>query len=170
MTIAIEIGATFGSLTVVRLIRGRKNVHPLALCRCSCGAARTPTQSALRRGKALACKSCALKHAWSSRARVPEGERYLLAKETEYRSNAKSKGIRFELPRAAFRKLIDGECRYCGVLPARGIDRVDSNGSYQASNTVSCCAECNYAKRTLTNDQFLALVARIYRHSISGAP
>lgn len=163
----IAVGDVFGSLTVTRLIPGRKNAHPLAECRCACGSYRVPRQSNLRRGRAFSCKSCALKSSWTNRARVEDGERFLLAKETEYRSNSRQKDRSFGLTRLQFRALFLGSCRYCGISPSRGIDRIDSAIGYSTGNTVSCCSACNYAKRMMSHDQFLLLVARIYHHSVA---
>ena len=33
-------------------------------------------------------------------------------------------------------------------------------------NVDPCCSRCNYAKRTLSPDEFLSLVEAIYRHAV----
>jgi hypothetical protein len=43
-----------------------------------------------------------------------------------------------------------------------GIDRVDNFKGYEIDNCVPCCYICNYAKRDMSKDQFLAWVKRIY--------
>jgi len=45
-----------------------------------------------------------------------------------------------------------------------GIDRVDSEIGYVPENVVTACKYCNIAKRDMTKDQFLDLVARIATH------
>lgn len=61
------------------------------------------------------------------------------------------------------------ECAYCGFQPSdienlNGLDRVDSNLGYSASNTVSCCATCNAMKGCIDVDVFIDNVRRIINH------
>lgn len=163
----IQPGTVFGLLTVEQVVKGRKHVAPSAICRCACGRIRRVRPSHLRKGRATACKSCSLKAAWRLRPRTDQRERYLLAKESEYRCNARQRGLAFDLTRQQFRRAFSDACSYCGTGPANGIDRIDSAQGYIDGNSTPCCAECNYAKRSLSHDQFLMLVARIYRHSVA---
>jgi hypothetical protein len=69
--------------------------------------------------------------------------------------------------------IIFNKCTYCGTKPSRylrqykipynGIDRIDSNIGYTKSNCVSCCSECNLAKRTMSVKQFMNWLDRIAR-------
>ena len=71
-------------------------------------------------------------------------------------------------------KLITQNCYYCnsGPLPYQnssnlllqynGIDRVDNSIGYVIENCVTCCKQCNYAKRAQTKEEFLSWVKRIY--------
>jgi len=43
-----------------------------------------------------------------------------------------------------------------------GIDRVDSSKSYEISNCVSCCKDCNYMKGLLSKEDFIEQVKIIY--------
>lgn len=83
---------------------------------------------------------------------------------------------------STFSSLIRTECYYCGAAPANkcarkqgrkrdhidperilyynGLDRIDSNGIYEASNVVPCCYPCNRAKMCLTVDDFQAWIHR----------
>lgn len=53
------------------------------------------------------------------------------------------------------------KCHYCGVFPAYGIDRLDTNSDYALENTVPACMECNYMKRDYDIEEFKYRVAKI---------
>lgn len=60
--------------------------------------------------------------------------------------------------------LFNGKCKYCDFRPEgklNGIDRVDSTKGYTIDNVVSCCSQCNYAKGTLTESDFLKMCSDI---------
>ena len=160
----VEVGNVFGCLTVRRLDRGAKRVHPVALCECSCGRSRVVRLSHLRRGLAASCAHCAWRAAWRRRPRNDESERRLLEAESTYRCNARRRPIKWELTREEFRALVLAGCHYCGTDRAGGIDRLDSTGGYIKGNVVPCCAPCNYAKRLMTVAEFLAWVRRVCAH------
>lgn len=159
------IGSRFGSLTVLAVSRGAKNVHPTATCRCDCGETRRVRQSPLRRGLIDCCKRCSMKRAWARRPRISPAERELCNKESEYRANAKSRGLEWQLDRETFRALYAGPCTYCAATPAKGIDRAENGEGYTEVNSVSCCSACNYAKRDLSRQEFLKWVGRVFGHS-----
>lgn len=69
-------------------------------------------------------------------------------------------------------------CFYCGenqheVLPYKswqqsmkinGLDRVDNSLGYTKENVVACCGHCNWAKKDLTQEEFLSWVKRVYEN------
>ena len=71
-------------------------------------------------------------------------------------------------------RLLVLNCNYCGRVPNisdplapspyNGIDRIDSDKGYFKDNVVTCCKTCNFAKNTLTNEEFFAWVSNIYSH------
>lgn len=104
---------------------------------------------------------------------------------SNYKSKSKMKKWEFELSRDVFRELINSSCHYCGISPknirkdsikekrfidmaayTNGIDRIDSTKGYIENNVVSCCEDCNKAKRNLPYTQFLELIESIYNHRI----
>lgn len=159
------IGLKFGKLTVLELRRGAKNVHPVAVCRCECGGTRTVRQSRLRLGAVTQCSACALRAGWSKRQRNDKSTRRLLEQEGYYKGNAQRKGLAWSITRESFQAFALSVCRYCGTKPAWGLDRLDSAAGYVRGNVVPCCSDCNYAKRRLSEDDFLSLIRRIYQHS-----
>lgn len=102
---------------------------------------------------------------------------------SNYKSRAKSKGWEFNLSREEFKGLIKSNYHYCGQKPNRirldrvkgkrdnsvsaltnGIDRIDSSKGYTKNNTLSCCEDCNKAKRNLSYIQFIELIKSIHNH------
>src|SRR4026208_693631 len=91
----------------------------------------------------------------------------------EYQASALKRGFVFDLSEKEFDDLIGGSCGYCGAPPSRimkrafgqvacsGIDRIDNSIGYVSGNCVSCCKQCNYAKRNMTAAEFLAWANRV---------
>lgn len=85
-----------------------------------------------------------------------------------YKSNAKRRGLEFNIPVALFYVLTQSRCYYCGCKPAavstnsyrtdcfvyNGLDRLDSGLGYTPENVVSCCKFCNWAKSDRSSDDF----------------
>jgi hypothetical protein len=83
-----------------------------------------------------------------------------------YRSEAKQRGLVFELVLSDFVSLPQKGCVYCGH-PASGFDRVDNSCGYLRSNVVPCCRNCNRAKSDLDQKSFIALCHRVaQRHPL----
>lgn len=98
----------------------------------------------------------------------------------QYQIDAAAHGRDWDLTEDQFIALISTPCRYCGLPPSNklnhrnasyrdfrysGIDRLDSNRGYEPDNVVSCCSTCNYAKRFMSEGEFLQWIARVYQHS-----
>ena len=161
----IEPFANRGRLTVMRLIKGAKNKHPLAECRCECGRGRTVRQSTLRRGFAKECSYCSHRAGWENRARLSMAESKTADRISIYKNNAKKKGRQFLLSNAEAAQLLNGVCRYCGIIPACGIDRIDNSLGYDKKNSAPCCAKCNYSKRDMTEYEFLSWARSVVAHN-----
>ena len=99
----------------------------------------------------------------------------------DYRRNAAIKDVPWDLSEDGFRALTSLRCHYCGAEPMRmtliirgerrlsqekfnGIDRVDSNLGYTVANCVPCCRNCNWAKRTLSEAEFIAHCEKIINY------
>ena len=85
-----------------------------------------------------------------------------------YKSNARKRGVSFDLTYAQFETLVDGECYFCGDIGGNtlrkrgyndysynGIDRIDNSVGYLPSNCISCCSWCNRAKNNGTLANFV---------------
>jgi hypothetical protein len=79
-----------------------------------------------------------------------------------YGYDAKRRGLDFVLTEEQFKALITSEegCDYCDKKPKDtefgilGVDRVDSKKGYTIDNCVTCCSDCNLAKRAMNADEF----------------
>ena len=178
-------GKRCGALTVIRQVPRPSDAphHRLIwLCRCDCG------KEVVRIGKSLrqsAYSSCGCKTSELSREahRKPPGESGLSALFASYRAGARDRGVAFEITRELFRELSSQPCLYCGDAPSKisvvrgnkmtdeglensaytynGIDRVDSDLGYTDDNCVPCCSTCNYAKKKMTAEEFIAWAHRL---------
>jgi hypothetical protein len=125
-----------------------------------------------RRGLGQRCKKCANKLIIEGN-RLSPGEALLKNLYSEYRKGARVRGIDWSINFNYFRSLVRGDCFYCGAAPNRviesawdslsvnGIDRVDNNNYYRPGNIVTCCKDCNYAKRKLSQQEFINLCERV---------
>lgn len=96
-----------------------------------------------------------------------------------YKNQAKKRSKLFELSLSDFKSIVTGDCIYCGAAPSvvkrphpainghvivNGVDRIDNNIGYTASNCAPCCKICNYAKQQMTVTEFVAWVNRVSEH------
>lgn len=169
-------GRRYGKLTVVRavgrIIRGIRTPRPLITyeCLCYCGITKVVAGQDLQHSRTLSC-GCSRSH---------EEDQSLRAVWYQYTAKARETDMTFELTKEEFYDLILKACYYCGSsssnlstnkynkkqLTYNGIDRKDNRAGYILSNCVPCCIHCNRAKRTMTVDEFLNLVIRIYKNRI----
>jgi hypothetical protein len=89
--------------------------------------------------------------------------------------SARDRGLAWELSGEEFDRLTAQDCAYCGCPPStvnrtgrssgefvyNGLDRVDNTLGYVPGNVVACCPTCNYAKKDMPYEQFMAWIARL---------
>jgi hypothetical protein len=84
------------------------------------------------------------------------------------KAQAKVRGIAFALTLKQYLTFADQVCYYCGEqLNVVGLDRIDSSIGYTLNNVVSCCRNCNYAKRLLSADEFVHHCHKVVAHFVS---
>ena len=167
-------GKTFGRLTVLKKgdsISGRCYWE----CRCICGNIAQVRTDNLKSKQVRSC-GC-LKNESSRNMRHTGALGHLFRK---YKDRAKSKGLRFNITIDEFHNLITSNCRYCGTPPNQvlrrsdlyikeyfynGVDRIDSIKGYVINNVVPCCGTCNTAKLSMSVDEFLTWVKKVYTHN-----
>lgn len=134
-------------------------------CACDCGRITYVTATNLRKGNTASC-GCSRILPGSTAARR--------AVAYKYRSAARARGQIMDLDPDQFARLISGACHYCGAGPSNilkgygrkpfhynGLDRKDNDVGYVAGNVVTCCRQCNFAKGSVSYDEFLAWIDRL---------
>lgn len=94
------------------------------------------------------------------------------------KGNAKTRKIKWDLDINQFQKIAQNRCFYCNCIPSKspgfrdrspfyhGLDRLNNNLGYTVDNSVSCCSICNYAKHTLSIEEFKTWLTNCYTHTI----
>ena len=88
----------------------------------------------------------------------------------EYRSNAKKRGIEFNITSEQFAQIVKQPCHYCDSYSidrnpysrGNGVDRKDSNRGYEIDNCVPCCATCNFVKNNMNYGDFVQYIRKLY--------
>lgn len=79
-----------------------------------------------------------------------------------YRRRAKKKGLAFALTEDKFNDLRAKPCVYCKLKTGtNGVDRIDNKLGYVKGNVQTCCKECNYMKKDLSDAEFRAHLAKV---------
>lgn len=176
------IGKRFNRLVVIQFLERKeygknRKLFKRVLCQCDCGKVCEITVTSLKKKHSKSC-GC-LKMDRCKEKRKPYGQvpihRVMLA----YKSNAKRKGVVFNLTDEQFKQLILSKCSYCGDLPENlqkngcistdyirynGIDRIDNNLGYEINNCIPCCHFCNFSKRNNTQEFFFQKIKKIYNN------
>jgi hypothetical protein len=111
------------------------------------------------------------------RKALPAGEAYLNQRYVIYRSNAKARGLRFDLTKEDFKQIVLKPCHFCGFfpktrqfkssiktsVPCNGVDRLHNSRGYSIKNAVPCCKVCNQVKNYLSLREFRQLVKKLYK-------
>jgi hypothetical protein len=169
-------GQRFGRLLVLSYEGSNKFRQSLWKCKCDCGEYVVLPRTRLVSKNTTSC-GCANKDAVSLPFGIASSNKIL----SRYKQNAKNRGIAFDLSSNEFLSLIVLDCFYCGASPHKyfeltsgnggisynGLDRVNNNKGYTLDNAVPCCEKCNYAKRSMTYDEFKNWIFAVSDHMIS---
>lgn len=169
------IGQRFGKLVATAEAGRNKKRQVLWRCQCDCGA------TVIRDGSTLQCyksKSCGC-----ARFNPRPQQRHAIVADAATRRSyrayiqaAFTRGLTFTLTYDDYQRVSSAACDYCGTPPAQlkrtrydvyvanGIDRIDNNIGYDASNSVPCCHRCNFMKRAMGRQEFIDAVERIVAH------
>ncbi len=125
----------------------------------------------------LSCRACRKRNLTQDDRRDKQRRRdncrnSIRAQYTEYKKNAKLRGIDFRVSFEEYEDIVNNPCFYCdGVHPDRGfngMDRKDSSQCYRVDNVVSCCKMCNYMKRVDLPETFYLRVRNILLYQDTG--
>jgi hypothetical protein len=172
------IGLKYGKLLVLEASERRDSSGGIFyLCQCDCGTVKDVSKNKLKRGHT---RSCGCLNTFN---REKKQRRLLLPGEAlfnkilySYKSSAIKRKIDWQISNDIAIALLKGSCFYCGSPPCRlkdykrlngkvlfnGIDRVNNNIGYIEENLVSCCSKCNFAKHTMSLEEFKNHVTKIY--------
>jgi hypothetical protein len=170
-------GKKFNFLTVISYYGNNGKNHGAWLwCKCDCGNEKQIRIDALLTGRT---KSCGCYNKIAVRKKKYPIERTMLARlYGKYKWDAKKMGRSFHLTKQEFLEIITKNCFYCGIKPSNistrygpndtylytGIDRVNNSVGYEIGNVVPCCKECNMAKHSMTQENFISWIDRVYHH------
>lgn len=158
MTFPINIGNKFGKLTVERIQRNGAGKARRIFCVCDCGRKHDTNSNRLFLGATTRCRSCASPKIYT-RAEYLRRQSYF-----NYKNGAERRGYDYLLTMDEFLKFTDSPCTYCGLTPAKGVDRRNNNIGYIFENCTPCCKQCNLAKRDMTEKEFFLWLQRLAAH------
>lgn len=177
-------GQKFGRLTALEYVGrkqcGSKKPYHLWNFRCDCGNTVIRRIAHVLKGDTRSC-GCLRRESWQKTLRkgLRKGESSFNGLYERYQYLARRRKCTWEINKELFRKLTKENCYYCGIAPYQsflssksangnyiymGLDRILNDRGYSPENVVPCCKNCNWAKRTLSREEFLSLVKRIYEH------
>jgi len=169
------IGNKYGKLLVLDYIPRSLHKRTKYKCVCDCGNEVIVEGSKLKNGHTKSC-GCIRKEIFHSYNTKKYGEANKNALIISYKSNAKRKGLEFNLTNEELEILFKSNCFYCGSKPKsimnrpktngpyqyNGIDRKDNNIGYIKENVVPCCSQCNYVKNSFNYDEFIEWITIVH--------
>lgn len=152
-------------------------------CKCDCGIEKEVFLQNILKGKSISCgcynkeQVSKVKSVW----RKAPGESCRNHLILVYKRGALKRKLEYELTVEQFSMLTKQNCFYCGVEPLQitgrgkycninedyiynGIDRINNNIGYILDNCISCCKNCNYAKRSMKQKEFINWISKIYNN------
>ena len=174
-----EIGNRHGRLVVIERAGSTRDGLAAWRCQCDCGNETIVSGHHLRRGNTRSCgclrDSLFLANGEVNRKKLPPGEEAFRRALRSMKDHAERRGYIWELSDEEATSLMASSCHYCGSPPSNvcksrfengdhcynGIDRKDNSAGYIFANVVPCCFECNKAKGTRNEDEFLSWIDRI---------
>ena len=178
-------GKRFGRLLVLERLPHTEKLYKYK-CLCDCGNIIEAKAVNLKSGKVKSC-GC-LKHEFAVN-RIENREDAILRREY---SNLKKRDRKFSetgdvIDYETFVSIVKSPCYFCGdtgskhikarlwsrngeyvcsneVIDVNGVDSLDSSLGYIEGNCVSCCKTCNYAKNTMSIEQFKEWIERVYNY------
>ena len=175
-------GKKFGKLTVIEfsswVIAGKDLEKKVSSwkCLCDCGNEKIVWGVRLKNGNTKSCGCLKIEQAIKSGKESFKGNGVsgFNCLRSKYNKNASKRNLEFSLSNEQLVILFKGNCSYCGNEPMQqeckgdgafiynGIDRINNTKGYVFDNCASCCKWCNQAKSTLTKEEFLNHIKKIY--------
>jgi len=166
------VNQRFGKLVVLGKSEQKRNRNILWKCLCDCGNIVYLPGYTLKTGNTKSCGCWNREH-----NQLDTGQASLNRLYYRYKRGAKSRKIPFTISIDEFYSVVVKQCFYCGDLPEHevkdgnkqfngnihytGIDRINNEVGYIAGNIVPCCSKCNYAKRDMSYNEFIAWARKL---------
>ena len=183
---AINIGIKFSKLVIMADLNQSDNLQRrLVLCVCDCGTSCIKPYCNLL-NKTDKCCGCSLISSLKRQSGTVAWNKLYKS----YRDGAARRNLEFQLTYQEFKDICQQNCYYCNALPRKynpyintktneiriktvkpehihlseifsnGIDRKNNVG-YIRENCIPCCKKCNFAKGSLTFEEFIQLIKNI---------
>lgn len=81
-----------------------------------------------------------------------------------YLVRARRRNMEFDIEPQLFEDITNRSCVYCGISPAKTIDRIDSKVGYKIDNIQPLCYKCNTMKYTYTETEFFDHLRKVVSH------
>jgi len=174
----------FGRLSVVKQATERTNTGRVKwICICDCGNEHIVSGDCLTFGKTKSC-GCLRREVQHLKFQDREHAVWKQLYNSTIVKRSKKGGYVTDIEFGLFKELSQCPCFYCGlvasntvrdrnttrdtVITYNGLDRVDSSGGYMKNNVVPCCKFCNCAKSTMSQEEFMRWVKRVYEFNLLG--
>ena len=178
-----EIGNRHGRwLVLKRAVTPHDRAGVYWLCQCDCGQTKVVRGTILRKGGSKSC-GCLQREMSSGRPCKPHGVAAFNNLFSLYRSGARQRDLKWQIPKTKFKELTSSSCFYCGVKPFRealprgngntgsylynGLDRVNNEHGYTLDNVVPCCWECNDIKHAQPVKEFMGWINRLVKYQVA---
>jgi len=178
------LGFKVGRLTVIARAPNTPDNKAAWVVKCTCGNEKVVRSAHLtKRNRPTNSCGCLAKEGriiagLKQRAARMPGYLAIMELESRYKRAAREARRLFTLSSQEFLVLVTNNCHYCGRPPMQkvfsgkkekynegflysGIDRTDNSKGYIPDNCVSACQICNYAKHSLTYEEFNAYLAAL---------
>lgn len=162
----------------------KHHTHPHYIIKCKCGHEMKTRKSKIvklekeggNRTLQKCCKVCLTKE----KAFLKKEQKIFGIAFSAYKSSAKTRNLDFNLDINSTTQLFKSNCTYCNLPPYNkiankynvtytGLDRIDSSKGYIKGNVQACCKQCNIGKLSMTHQDYLDHIKRIYDFSIKGS-
>jgi hypothetical protein len=184
-------GSIIGDLTIVecadRTSKKNEGVYWNCLCKCGVSVQKITKYLTSNKSQIKACTNC---NRFRRLSKDP-GSATWNTLFRHYRVSATKRNLVFDIDFDKFKEICEQNCHYCAKVPsprnaysspslqinravetiisawinANGIDRLNNDLGYIATNVVPCCPDCNYAKQELSKNNFFKLIKKIYEHN-----
>ena len=169
-------GQVFGRLTVLeRNPENHRHGNARWVVRCSCGVVKTVRSCHLIKGHTV---SCGCYNEEKKRLKEFSRESFVRQMRERYQRHAERRGYSWSLTDEQVDSYLAGKCFFCGIEPLwrnrqggsvgaffyNGIDRLANHLGYFPENCVSCCGDCNIAKKGRSVHDFIKWIHRVAEH------